>query len=71
MIARKKSGRTTKRQRLGALISDHKRATENMEAALNDVAENYYARDLVRLKFGITEVNRIINELELLVGGAP
>ena len=68
MIARKTSSRT-KRQHSGAIINDLKKVTEHMEMPRQGIAADYYSRDLDRLNAGISELNRIVHELEL-TGGA-
>ena len=72
MSARKKSVRAKRQVKgkartlnIGALVNELKRITEYMEAAREGIAANYYCRDLHRLEAGLSEMNRIISELEL------
>jgi uncharacterized protein YukE len=68
MNARKTSCRT-KQQHFGTLVDDLKKVTGHMEMARQGIAADYWSRDLDRLNAGISDLNRIIHELDL-TGGA-
>ena len=75
MIACKTSSRRKKRQNIGALVNDLKKLSDRIDTARigigASIGDNYYCRDLDRLSADITELNRIILQLEKSAGGAP
>ena len=75
MIARRTSSRRTKRQNIGALVNDLKKLSDRIDTARTgigaSIGDNFYCRDLDRLLADITELNRIIFELEKSGGGTP
>ena len=75
MISRKTSTRTKQQANLGVLITDLKKLSDRIHTTRigirNSIGDDHYCRDLDRLSTDITELNRIIFELENSGRGAP